>query len=105
VLREDAGFQAYQILEVRVRQFNEWDDDAGAGRYILIGVSAIWRLVHPTERATLQTADIARRLMRGGELHQEAGDVIQPMIPLVFYDQRTLGRTVGSRRSVSAESH
>jgi hypothetical protein len=27
----------------------------------------------PTERASLQTADIARRLMRGGELHQEAG--------------------------------
>ena len=27
----------------------------------------------PTERAALQTADIARRLMRGGELHQEEG--------------------------------
>jgi hypothetical protein len=27
---------------------------------------------HPqTERAALQTADIARRLMRGGELHRE----------------------------------
>ena len=25
----------------------------------------------PTERAELQTADIARRLMRGGELHQD----------------------------------
>jgi len=25
------------------------------------------------ERAALQTADIARRLMRGGELHQEEG--------------------------------
>ena len=27
----------------------------------------------PTERAALQTADIARRLMLGGELHQETG--------------------------------
>jgi hypothetical protein len=27
----------------------------------------------PTERAAQQTADIARRLMRDGELHQEAG--------------------------------
>jgi hypothetical protein len=27
----------------------------------------------PTERAALQTADIARRLMRGGELHHETG--------------------------------
>jgi hypothetical protein len=26
----------------------------------------------PTERAALQTADIARRLMRSGELHQAA---------------------------------
>jgi hypothetical protein len=26
-----------------------------------------------TERAALQTADIASRLMRGGELHQEQG--------------------------------
>jgi hypothetical protein len=26
----------------------------------------------PTQRALLQTADIARRLMRGGELHREA---------------------------------
>jgi hypothetical protein len=25
----------------------------------------------PTERAVLQTAEIARRLMRGGELHQD----------------------------------
>jgi hypothetical protein len=27
----------------------------------------------PTESAALQRADIARRLMRGGELHQEEG--------------------------------
>ncbi len=27
----------------------------------------------PTERAALQTSDIAHRLMRGGELHQEEG--------------------------------
>jgi hypothetical protein len=25
----------------------------------------------PTERAVFQTADIAQRLLRGGELHQE----------------------------------
>ena len=30
----------------------------------------------PTERAALETADIARRLMRGGELHQEAGGFV-----------------------------
>jgi hypothetical protein len=72
VLREDAGFHAYQMLEAGVRQFTEWDDDADAGRHILTGVARYLAAHSPTERAALQTADIARRLMRGGELHQEA---------------------------------
>jgi hypothetical protein len=72
LLREDAGFHAYQILEAGVRQFTEWDDDTNAGRHILIGVARYLAAHSPTERAALQTADIARRLMRGGELYQEA---------------------------------
>jgi hypothetical protein len=35
----------------------------------------------PTERAALQTVDIARRLMRGGELHQEAGGPVSWATP------------------------
>src|SRR5262245_56952848 len=71
LLREDAGFHAYQTLEAGVRQFEEWGNTAD-GRHILIAVTR-YRAAHsPTERAVLQTADIARRLMRGGELHQEA---------------------------------
>ena len=31
----------------------------------------------PTERAALQTADVARRLMRGGELYQEAEEALR----------------------------
>jgi hypothetical protein len=31
LLREDAGFHAYQIMEAGVRQFTEWDDDTNAG--------------------------------------------------------------------------
>jgi nitrite reductase/ring-hydroxylating ferredoxin subunit len=69
-LREDAGFHAYQMLEAGVRQFTEWDD-ADAGRHILIAVARYIAAHSPTERAALQTADIARRLMRGGELHEE----------------------------------
>jgi len=47
------------MLEAEVRQVTEWDDTDA---------------VHsPTERAALQTADIARRPMRGGELHQDEG--------------------------------
>jgi hypothetical protein len=73
VLREDAGFHAYQMLEAGVRQFAAWGHDADASRHILIAVARYLAAHSPTERAALQTADIARRLMRGGELHQDAG--------------------------------
>jgi nitrite reductase/ring-hydroxylating ferredoxin subunit len=71
VLREDAGFHVYQMLEAGVRQFATWGD-TDAGRHILIAVARYLAAHSPTERAALQTADIARRLMRGGELHHDA---------------------------------
>src|SRR5207245_9533461 len=71
VLREDAGFHAYQMLEAGVRQFGAWGD-TDEGRHILIAVARYLGAHSPTERASLQTADIARRLMRGGEVHPEA---------------------------------
>jgi nitrite reductase/ring-hydroxylating ferredoxin subunit len=70
LLREDAGFHAYQVLDAGVRQFGEWGNTA-EGRHILIAVARYLAAHSPTERAELQTADIARRLMRGGELHQD----------------------------------
>ena len=72
LLREDAGFHAYQMLEAGVRQFSAWGN-TDEGRHILVAVARYLAAHSPTERAALQTADIARRLMRGGELHQEAG--------------------------------
>ena len=72
LLREDAGFHAYQMVEAGVRQSAAWGD-TDEGRHILIAVARYLAAHSPTERAALQTADIARRLMRGGELHQEAG--------------------------------
>ncbi|SIT49033.1 Rieske (2Fe-2S) domain-containing protein [Paraburkholderia piptadeniae] len=72
VLREDAGFHAYQMLEAGVRQFAAWGN-ADEGRHVLIAVVRYLAAHSPTERGTLQTADIARRLMRGGEMHQGAG--------------------------------
>ena len=63
VLREDAGVHAYQMLEAGVRQFTEWDN-TDAGRQILIAVARYLAAHSSTERAALQTADIARRLMR-----------------------------------------
>src|SRR5690242_1642230 len=70
LLREDAGFHAYQMLEAGALQFCEWG--AGdQGRHILIAVARYLAAHFPTQRALLQTAGIARRLMRGGELHRE----------------------------------
>ena len=59
------------MLEAGIRQFTEWDN-TDAGRRILIAVARDLAAHSATERAALQTADIARRLMRGGELHQDA---------------------------------
>ena len=55
-------------------QFGEWGN-GNEGWHTLIAVAHYLVAHSPTERATLQTANIAGRLMRGGELHQ---DVIAP---------------------------
>jgi nitrite reductase/ring-hydroxylating ferredoxin subunit len=70
LLREDAGFHAYQMLEAGVRQFEEWGN-TDQGRHILIAVARYLAAHSPTERSAFQTADIAQRLLRGGELHQD----------------------------------
>ncbi|WP_250502540.1 Rieske (2Fe-2S) protein [Caballeronia sp. AZ7_KS35] len=70
VLREDAGFHAYQMLEAGVRQFSVWGN-TGEGRHIIIAIARYLAAHSPTERKALQTADIAQRLMKGGELHTE----------------------------------
>jgi hypothetical protein len=71
LLREDAGFHAYQMLEAGVRQFHEWGN-CDQGRHILIAVVRYLAAHFPTQRALFQTTDIVSRLMRGGELHREA---------------------------------
>lgn len=70
VLREDAGFHAYQTLEAGVRQFQEWGG-GDAGRHILVAVARYLAAHFPTERASYQTAVIARRLLSGRALHEE----------------------------------
>jgi hypothetical protein len=79
LLREDAGFHAYQMFEAGIRQFREWDDDDGARRHILIAVVRYLAAHSPTERAMLQTADIARRLMRAEnfmKMHRLRADAV-----------------------------
>jgi hypothetical protein len=70
LLREDAGFHAYQMLEAGIRQYTVWGDSV-EGQHIIIAIARYLAAHSPTERAALQTANIARRLMRGGELHHE----------------------------------
>ena len=64
VLREDAGFHAYQMLEAGVQQFSGWGATA-EGRHILVAVARYLAAHCPTERAAGQTADIARALDAG----------------------------------------
>ena len=69
LLREDAGFHSFQILEAGIRQAGEW----GAGpeaRNILVAATRYLAAHAPTERAQYQTARIARRLHRGGRVHE-----------------------------------
>ena len=68
VLREDAGFHAYQMLEAGARQFSVWGN-TGEGRHMIVATARYLAAHSPTERKALQTADIAQRLMKGGELH------------------------------------
>jgi hypothetical protein len=69
VLREDAEFHTYQMLEAGVQQYRQWGESA-AGRHILIAVARHLAAHSPTERAQLQTAMVARRLSRGEALYE-----------------------------------
>jgi len=71
LLREDAGFHAYQMLEAGARQFGEWGNTE-PGRHIIVAVARYLAAHSPTERGWLQTADIAARLSRGDQLHADA---------------------------------
>ena len=68
VLREDAGFHAYQMLEAATGQFRHWGNGP-EGRRILVAAARYLAAHSPTERGELQTAMVARRLARGERLH------------------------------------
>jgi hypothetical protein len=74
VLREDADFHTYQMLEAGVRQHHEWGDGE-EGRHILIAVARYLAAHSPTERAQLQTAMVARRLSLGQALHETGQEI------------------------------
>jgi nitrite reductase/ring-hydroxylating ferredoxin subunit len=70
VVREDADFHSFQMLEAGVRQYEEWAGQE-EGEHILVAVARFLAAHSPTQRAQLQTAEIALRLHRGESLYEE----------------------------------
>jgi len=71
LLREDAGFHMVQNLQAAVRQYLAWQGEPEAAS-ILIAAARYLAAHSPTPRARHQTAQVARRLMRGGTVHEDA---------------------------------
>jgi len=74
VLREDAGFHMIQNLQAAVQQSLVWQGDPEVAA-ILIAAARYLAAHSPTSRARHQTAQVACRLMRGGEVHEDASEV------------------------------
>jgi hypothetical protein len=72
-MREDASFHMVQNLQAAVRQYLAWQGDQEASP-ILIAAARYLAAHSPTSRARHQTAQVARRLMRGGALHEDGGE-------------------------------
>jgi hypothetical protein len=71
VVREDASFHTYRMLEATVQQHQEWGDTERGGHILIAGARYI--AAHsPTQRERLQTAEIVQRLHRGEDVHEPA---------------------------------
>jgi nitrite reductase/ring-hydroxylating ferredoxin subunit len=70
MLREDAGFHAFQIVDAAFKQY-QTRRGTDAGRHVLIGMARYLAAHAPTPRAVGQTYQIALRLHRGEALYQE----------------------------------
>jgi hypothetical protein len=70
LLREDAEFHSFQMLEAGIRQYEELKGRAEAG-HVLIATARYLAAHAPTQRALNQTAQIALRLSRGEAIYEE----------------------------------
>ena len=70
LLREDAEFHSFQMLEAGIRQYEELKGRAEAD-HVLIATARYLAAHAPTQRALNQTAQIALRLSRGEALYEE----------------------------------
>ena len=69
MLREDAGFHAFQLVDAAFRQFQA-RRGTEAGCHVLIGLARYLAAHAPTPRAVGQTYHIALRLHHGEELYE-----------------------------------
>ena len=70
MLREDAGFHSFQIVDAGFRQYlDRWGTDTG--RHVLIAMARFLAAHSPTPRAVGQTYQIALRLHRGEEIFRD----------------------------------
>src|SRR5262245_22797160 len=70
MLREDAGFHAFQIVDAAFKQYQA-RHGTDAGCHVLIGLARYLAAHAPTPRAVGQTYHIALRLQHGEDLYQE----------------------------------
>ena len=70
LLREDAEFHTFQMLEAGIRQYEALRGTPRAD-HISIAVTRFLAAHSPTDRARQQTARIALRLHRGDALYEE----------------------------------
>ena len=70
LLREDAEFHSFQMLEAGIQQFEELRGTEEA-KHVLVAVARYLAAHAPTQRAMNQTAQIALRLNRGEMVYEE----------------------------------
>ena len=72
LVREDAEFHTYQMLEAAIRQYGERTDEEEQ-RHVLVAAARYLAAHAPTQRSMLQTLKIALRLHRGDPVFEEEG--------------------------------
>jgi nitrite reductase/ring-hydroxylating ferredoxin subunit len=69
LVREDAGFHSFQMVEAAIEQHRELGDTP-AGHLMLVAAARFLAAHAPTQRERLQTTTIAHRLHRGETLYE-----------------------------------
>ena len=73
LMREDANFHSFQMLEAAIRQYGETEDPEE--KHLMMVAAARYLAAHaPTQRAMNQTLRVAIRLHRGDPVYEPETD-------------------------------